>query len=157
MHSLYLSHLREIADGSCHAIAIKQNLFCLLCSACLYTTVSSYIGILTLQLPIPMLLSTQLPFLVWNDVRQMMIMLVVVVVIYDKSQLYKLVWGSLTFAPINHHACIQIQVSFKWFLRISSRNDQINYHQWMYLDSKKLQLPCSICQCWFRTLLQHWT
>jgi len=33
MHSLYLSHLRELADWSGHAIAIKQNLWRLLCSA----------------------------------------------------------------------------------------------------------------------------
>ena len=37
IHSLYLSHLREIADGSRHTIAIKQNLRRLLCSACQYT------------------------------------------------------------------------------------------------------------------------
>ena len=60
MHNLYLSHLVEIADGSRHAIAIKQNLCYLLRSACLYTTVNSWIGILTLQL---MLLPTQLAFL----------------------------------------------------------------------------------------------
>ena len=39
MHTLYLSHLVEIADGSCHAIAIEQNLCRPLRSACLYTTV----------------------------------------------------------------------------------------------------------------------
>jgi len=43
MRNLYLSHLVEIADGSRHTIAIKQNLCHLLCSACLYTTVSSWI------------------------------------------------------------------------------------------------------------------
>ena len=48
MHSLYL---REIADGSRHAIAKKQNLHRLLRSACLYSTVSPCVGILTLQLP----------------------------------------------------------------------------------------------------------
>ena len=60
MHNLYLTHLVEIADGSRHTIAIKQNLCRLLHSACLYTTVNSWIGILTLQL---MLLPTQLAFL----------------------------------------------------------------------------------------------
>ena len=60
MHNLHLSHLVEIADRSCHAIAIKQNLCCLLHSACLYTTVSSWTGILMLQL---MSLPTQLAFL----------------------------------------------------------------------------------------------
>ena len=53
-------NLVGIADGSRHAIAIKQDLCCLLCSACLYTTVNSWIGILTLKL---MLLPTQLTFL----------------------------------------------------------------------------------------------
>jgi len=31
MHNLYLSHLVQIADGSCHAIVIKQNLDVVLC------------------------------------------------------------------------------------------------------------------------------
>ena len=34
MHNLYLSHLREIPDGDCHTIDIKQNLCHLLHSAC---------------------------------------------------------------------------------------------------------------------------
>ena len=34
------SLLRDIADGSRHALAMEQNLCCLLCLACLYTTVS---------------------------------------------------------------------------------------------------------------------
>ena len=55
-------YLREIAVGSHHAIALKRNLCCLLHSACLYSTVSSCIGILMFQLPIPKLLPTQLPF-----------------------------------------------------------------------------------------------
>ena len=29
MHSPYLRHLKEIPDGSCHASAMKQNLFCI--------------------------------------------------------------------------------------------------------------------------------
>ena len=40
MRNLYLSHLVEIADVSRQAITIKQNLCCLLRSACLYTNVN---------------------------------------------------------------------------------------------------------------------
>ena len=29
MHSPYLRHLKEIPDGSCYALAMKQNLFCI--------------------------------------------------------------------------------------------------------------------------------
>ena len=36
MHSPYLGHLRETADGSCHASVMKQNLCRLLRSACLH-------------------------------------------------------------------------------------------------------------------------
>lgn len=36
MHSPYLSQLKEIADGGCHASAMKHNLCCLLLSACLH-------------------------------------------------------------------------------------------------------------------------
>jgi len=55
MHSLYLSHLGEIADVSHQAIAFSFTLS---------NTQLSVIGILTFQVPIPMLLPTQLPFLV---------------------------------------------------------------------------------------------
>ena len=40
VHSPCLRHLREIADGSHHASAMKQNLCRLLRSVCIYTTVS---------------------------------------------------------------------------------------------------------------------
>jgi len=44
MHSHYLKHLREIAEGSRHALAKEQNLCCLLapafCKQPFYTTVS---------------------------------------------------------------------------------------------------------------------
>ena len=63
----YLRHLSEIAGGSCHTSTMKQNYCWLLLLACLYHCHFLYISIqyiLTLQLPIPMLLPTQLLSLV---------------------------------------------------------------------------------------------
>ena len=44
MHSPYLRHLRKIANGSHQASAMKQNLYCLMRSACPYTTLSTIYG-----------------------------------------------------------------------------------------------------------------
>ena len=59
MHNLYLSHFLEIADGSCHATATKQNL-CRLLPVYTQLLTLEQVYILTLQ---PMSLPTQLAFL----------------------------------------------------------------------------------------------
>ena len=58
-----MSCIERNSHGGRHTTAVEQNLCRLLRSACLHTTVSPCIGILTLQLPIPILLPTQLTFI----------------------------------------------------------------------------------------------